>query len=386
MRSLWAATATAGPAFPELTGELRTPGGGHRRRLHRAVGCAAPGGSRSRHRATRGAWMWANVPRASTAGRSSPASNPIRMNCWRSSDRDWARKVVETVGNGPDLVFDLIRKHRIDCDAVRAGWIQPASSERDLIPIRARVEQWQRRGADVESARSGTNRCADRLDVLLRWLDRSSRRHGAASLLRARTRACRRARAGVRICVRSPAIRLARQRPGLAHRQPARPPDRIDGHSGHRCLYRPSGRSTATKPGGGAFVPGRHRAPAWPLRHDILPQGQSASDTRRLLRYFRLDAGGRLLMGSRGSLRSDAHHRNRRGIFTTPCARSTHSSKTSVRIPLERPGGDHGRPAAPPACLGARAACGCRLQRPGHCHGDDDGAVAGKTGHRGHER
>jgi glycine/D-amino acid oxidase-like deaminating enzyme len=39
-------------------------------------------------------------------------------------------------------------------------------------------------------------------------------------------------------------------------------------------------------------------APA--LRQSILPQGQGASDTWHLLRYFRLSADGRLVMGSRG--------------------------------------------------------------------------------------
>jgi glycine/D-amino acid oxidase-like deaminating enzyme len=37
------------------------------------------------------------------------------------------------------------------------------------------------------------------------------------------------------------------------------------------------------------------------LRRTILPEGQSASDTWHLLRYFRLDATGRLVMGSRGT-------------------------------------------------------------------------------------
>jgi len=50
------------------------------------------------------------------------------------------------------------------------------------------------------------------------------------------------------------------------------------------------------------------------LRTAILPGGQAASDTRRLLRYFRLDASGRLVMGSRGtfaavpSVRAVRHH------------------------------------------------------------------------------
>jgi glycine/D-amino acid oxidase-like deaminating enzyme len=37
------------------------------------------------------------------------------------------------------------------------------------------------------------------------------------------------------------------------------------------------------------------------VRATILPGGQAASDTWHLLRYFRLDAGGRLVLGARGS-------------------------------------------------------------------------------------
>ena len=36
------------------------------------------------------------------------------------------------------------------------------------------------------------------------------------------------------------------------------------------------------------------------LRRSILPEGQAASDTYRLLTYFRTDAAGRLLIGGRG--------------------------------------------------------------------------------------
>jgi sarcosine oxidase len=37
------------------------------------------------------------------------------------------------------------------------------------------------------------------------------------------------------------------------------------------------------------------------LRAAILPGGQSGSDTRRLLRYFRLDPEGRFVLGARGA-------------------------------------------------------------------------------------
>jgi glycine/D-amino acid oxidase-like deaminating enzyme len=49
-------------------------------------------------------------------------------------------------------------------------------------------------------------------------------------------------------------------------------------------------------------------------RAQILPGGQAASDTWHLLRYFRMDAGGRLVLGARGTFgqlpgpRSSRHH------------------------------------------------------------------------------
>lgn len=39
------------------------------------------------------------------------------------------------------------------------------------------------------------------------------------------------------------------------------------------------------------------------LRRTILPEGRVLSDTRRLLRYFRLDAQGRMVMGGRGTFK-----------------------------------------------------------------------------------
>jgi len=62
------------------------------------------------------------------------------------------------------------------------------------------------------------------------------------------------------------------------------------------------------------------------LRAAILPGGQAASDTRRLLRYFRLDASARLVMGSRGSFAAVPGAR-RCGTTTARCTRSTRSSR-----------------------------------------------------------
>jgi glycine/D-amino acid oxidase-like deaminating enzyme len=46
-----------------------------------------------------------------------------------------------------------------------------------------------------------------------------------------------------------------------------------------------------------------------PLRRTLLPNGETLSDTRRVIRYWRLDDEGRLLMGGRGPYREpDSAH------------------------------------------------------------------------------
>src|SRR5207253_9137935 len=57
--------------------------------------------------------------------------------------------LVRVAGGAPDTVFDLIARHKIDCDARRCGWIQPAFAVADVGVITRRAEQWQRRGAPV---------------------------------------------------------------------------------------------------------------------------------------------------------------------------------------------------------------------------------------------
>ena len=38
-------------------------------------------------------------------------------------------QLVAAVASGPDVVFGLIEKYQIECEATRTGWIQPATSE-----------------------------------------------------------------------------------------------------------------------------------------------------------------------------------------------------------------------------------------------------------------
>jgi len=70
------------------------------------------------------------------------------------------------------LVFDLIRKHGIDCDAVQNGWLMPAHSEERLAGVRARYDQWAARGASAPGTGGEIPQPADVGHVAPRPLDR----------------------------------------------------------------------------------------------------------------------------------------------------------------------------------------------------------------------
>jgi glycine/D-amino acid oxidase-like deaminating enzyme len=208
-------------------------------------------------------------------------------------------KLVATVGAGPDLVFELIRRHRIDCEAVRSGWLQLATSESALAPIGMRVRQWRARGAAVEMLGQAD---VARLTGSQRYYGGLIDRRGGTVQPLAYARGLARAaqRAGVRLFTHSAATQLERS-------------------AGEWRIRTREGSVTcrhvvfATNAYSDKFVEPLQRtvvavpslqvatAPLPPdLRRSFLPEGQSVSDTWRLLRYFRTDAQGRLIMGSRG--------------------------------------------------------------------------------------
>ncbi len=55
-------------------------------------------------------------------------------------------RLIQMAAGSADLVFDLIRRHGIDCDAQQSGWIQPAHSPAAFEKVKSRAEQWASRG------------------------------------------------------------------------------------------------------------------------------------------------------------------------------------------------------------------------------------------------
>lgn len=213
-------------------------------------------------------------------------------------------RLVEAIGSVGDEVFGLIERHGIECEPVRKGWLQPAISSRTLALVQRRCAQWARRGAPVSEL--DRHRVAELVGTdryLGGWEDRRAGHVQPLSFNRGLADAAE--RAGVQLFVRSAARALEEE--------------------GKRWRLGTEGGSVTAAAviiGTNGYTDGlwprlaqtvvpmiSMQAATDPLPRElgasILPAGHCASDTRRLLWYFRRDAAGRLLMGGRAPFRED---------------------------------------------------------------------------------
>ena len=148
--NLWTHTAAPGPDCPALEGERTAD--------VVVVGAGYTGISAALHLAEGGAdvvLVEAGQPGFGASGRNNgqviPAyskHNPDDAVAEFGPER--GERLNEMVAGAADLVFDLIRKHGIDCDASQEGWLQPAHRASRMKGVRIKHDQWAARGAPVE--------------------------------------------------------------------------------------------------------------------------------------------------------------------------------------------------------------------------------------------
>jgi glycine/D-amino acid oxidase-like deaminating enzyme len=300
--SLWEATAGPDTAYPALEGEENVEVA--------VVGAGITGLSTALHLGERGISVavvdagdvgWGASGR--NGGQVIPGLKQDPEAIERLLGHEMGPRTVSAAGGAPALVFSLVERYGIDCDARPCGWAQPAHCRKAMRVLEARARSWQRRGAPVRIL--GRDETADLLGTREYVGGIVDLRGGALQPLKyTRGLADAALRKGARIFVRSRAQGL-RQAGGHW---------RFETEHGsiaaRRVVLATNGYTDGLWPGLAETV-----LPAYsfqiatqPLadagRAAVLPSGHVVSDSRRLLRYFR-QVGGRLLMGGRGSF-SDA--------------------------------------------------------------------------------
>lgn len=205
-------------------------------------------------------------------------------------------RLIDFAAGSADLVFDLIRRHAIDCDAVQSGWIQPAHSPAALEKVRSRANQWAQRGRPVAALdRQEVEALTGAKGYVGGWMDRSGGVLNPVGYARGLADAAE--KAGARIFEQTRVTSVDRMAEGWTLKTPA-------------GSVRAAKVLVATNAYGGPLNPLLQRT-YFPLkvfqiataplpreiRTRLLPGGQGVGDTRRNLFTFRFDAENRLISG-----------------------------------------------------------------------------------------
>jgi len=304
-RSLWLSTAPAMPATGPLEGQISAD--------VVVIGGGFTGVSTALHLAQQGVDTVLLEAEEIGYGGSGRNVGLVNAGLWlmphtvlQRLGQQYGKRLIALLSNAPQLVFDLIATHRIECEAVREGTLHCAPNRRGEAELRQRVAQWHELFAPVRlldreetHARTGSPlyRCAlfdPRAGTIqplayVRGLASAALKAGTRLFVHSRVTGWRKLDASWQIetargCVRTGWIVVATGAYTIGL-QPELRAQQI-----HLPYF-----NFATDP-----LPPEQRAA-------VLPGGQGIWDTRTVLRSFRLDRDGRLVVGSVGSL--SGHHR-----------------------------------------------------------------------------
>ncbi len=307
--SLWAATAPSAPETPALTGERTAD--------VVVVGGGFTGLSAALHLAEAGAetvLLEAEEPGFGASGRNNGQVIPhyIRHDpdgIVTELGEERGERLNALVAGSASLVFDLIRRHGIDCDAVQNGWIQPAHKEDRVALIERRYTQWRTRGAEVELLdRNATRAALGSPAYFASW--RAATGGHVQPLSLARGLAAAAIAQGAAVHGASPVVDLSRSdglwRVATAQGSVSAPLVILATNA-----YTPPRLWPALSRSFVATV--TFQAATTPLDADqraaVLPTNPAMSDTRGNLHYGRLDRDGRLVVGGGLVLRFDTRQR-----------------------------------------------------------------------------
>lgn len=218
-------------------------------------------------------------------------------------DKLYGPETTAFVGATADVVFDLVARHGLECEAARDGWIQATVKQAHLPALQARMQAWQQRGAPVEMLdAAGMKAKIGSEGFVGGWLDgRAGRLHPlkySYELARAVLQA------GGRIHGQTAVVSMERHG-ALWHLKTAsgaevRAAQVVIATNGYTDSLWPQLKATV--------IPATSfQVATVPLsdkqRQSILPRQVVVSDSRRIGNYFRIAPNGGLMLGGRGTFR-----------------------------------------------------------------------------------
>lgn len=212
-------------------------------------------------------------------------------------------RIWRFAGDTAKFVFDLAKRHALEAGVRHSAWVQGIHSTKAAERARRRAEQWQRRGADVAYVGADEAARITGTDIYVgAFVDRRAGALQPMSYVRGLAHAA--LRAGARLHEHSPVLALERK----GHLWEA--------STAHGARVTSDAVILATNAYSSALLPALPRSIvaanslqiateplSAPDRRAILSGGEVLSDTRKVIRYWRLDDSGRLLMGGRGPYR-----------------------------------------------------------------------------------
>lgn len=301
---LWARSAAPPPATGTLTGSMNADvlviGGGF-------TGLAA-----ALRLAEQGASVVVLEARDIGYGASGRNVGLVNAGLWLSPQAimdklgsDYGERLLTLLGDAPSRVFELITRHGMDCEPMQNGTLHCAHSPAGFEDLRRRAEDWNARGVPVELLEKP--KAAGRIG--------SDYFHGALLDPRAGTvqplgysrgLAVAAVHAGARIYTGTAVRALSPTNDGWRA-------ETGDGSvSAGKVIVATNAYTESVAPIAACIVPFSFFQLATPplpqqVRRTILPDGHGAWDTAKVLTSLRMDAEGRLIVGSIGKL--DPGHR-----------------------------------------------------------------------------
>lgn len=298
---LWEKTAPAAPQTVSLKGDLDADvvivGGGY------------TGLSAALHLAQNGANVVVLEAIEIGFGGSGRSVGLVNAGMWVMPDdlpgvlgTDYGDRLLKLLGNAPDLVFELIEKHGIECEAVRTGTLHCGVGAKGVKELEQRAWQWKKRGVEVHLLDAGeTAKKVGSTAYAGSLLDLRAGTIQPLAYVRGLARAG--IAAGAQIFTGSPVVSAERE--------------------GQRWSVKTAGGSVSAD--WVIVATNAYTKTPWPevraelvhlpyfnfattplsekLRASILPERQGVWDTKDVLSSFRLDQHGRLVFGSVGALR-----------------------------------------------------------------------------------